>query len=105
MIERLTHRSKYGIAYAKIPTNPSNMVDVGECYTGRIIDRLAGYEDTGLTPEQIKALQQENEQLQAQAARMWEALEEATETIENIYERDTPQTEKYRDILNIEQNE
>lgn len=42
----------------------------------------------------------ENEQLQAQVARMWEALEEATETIENIYEKDTPQTEKYRDMLN-----
>lgn len=49
----------------------------------------------------IEALQQENEQLRAQVAAMREALEEATETIENIYERDTPQTEKYRDILNV----
>lgn len=49
----------------------------------------------------IEALQQENKQLQAQAAGMREALEEATETIENIYEKDTPQTEKYRDILNV----
>ena len=60
MFERLTHRSKYGIAYTKIAVNESNMVDVGECYTGRIIDRLAAYENTGLTPEQIEAQQQEN---------------------------------------------
>jgi hypothetical protein len=63
MFERLTHRSKYDIAYTKIPANPSNMVDIGECYTGRIIDRLAAYEDTGLTPEQIEAQQQEIDRL------------------------------------------
>jgi RNA polymerase-binding transcription factor DksA len=51
-------------------------------------------------PADVEALQQENEQLQAQVAQMREALEEATETIENIYEKDTPQTEKYRDMLN-----
>ena len=56
MFERLTHRSKYGIAYTKIAVNESNMVDVGECYTGRIIDRLAAYEDSGLTPEQVQEL-------------------------------------------------
>lgn len=53
MFERLTHRSKYGIAYTKIAVNESNMVDVGECYTGRIIDRLAAYEDSGLSPEEV----------------------------------------------------
>lgn len=53
MFERLTHRSKYGIAHTKIAVNESNMVDVGECYTGRIIDRLAAYEDSGLSPEEI----------------------------------------------------
>lgn len=56
MFERLTHRSKYGIAYTKIAVNESNMVDVGECYTGRIIDRLAAYEDSGLPPEQVQEL-------------------------------------------------
>ena len=92
MFERLTNRNESGIAYAKIPTNPSNMIDVGECYTGRIIDRLAAYEDTGLTPERIRAYvaelqnafnilfeserqkQQENEQLRAQVAQYREAL-------------------------------
>jgi len=54
MIERLTNRTDGGIAYTKIPANESNMVGVGECYTGRIIDRIAAYEDTGLTPEQIQ---------------------------------------------------
>ena len=56
MFERLTHRSKYGIAYTKIAANESNMVDVGECYTGRIIDRLAAYEDSGLSPEEVREL-------------------------------------------------
>ena len=104
MFERLTNRNESGIAYAKIPTNPSNMIDVGECYTGRIIDRLAAYEDTGLTPERIRAYvaelqnafnilfeserqkQQENEQLRAQVARVRAAL-----TIANNYMPDIGQ--------------
>ena len=52
MFERMTNRTEGGIAYTKIPASPSNMVDVGECYTGRIIDRLAAYEDSGLSPEE-----------------------------------------------------
>ena len=56
MFKRLTHRSKYGIAYTKIAVNESNMVDVGECYTGRIIDCLAAYQDTGLSPEEVQKL-------------------------------------------------
>ena len=56
MFERLTHRSKYGIAYTKIAVNESNMVDVGECYTGRIIDRLAAYQDSGLSPKEVQEL-------------------------------------------------
>jgi hypothetical protein len=56
MFERLTHRSKYGIAYTKIAVNESNMVDVGECYTGRIIDRLAAYKDSVLSPEEVQEL-------------------------------------------------
>jgi predicted nucleic acid-binding Zn-ribbon protein len=35
--------------------------------------------------------------------RLMEALEEATETIENMYGRETPQTEKYRKILGGEE--
>ena len=108
MFERLTNRNESGIAYAKIPTNPSNMIDVGECYTGRIIDRLAAYEDTGLTPERIRAYvaelqnafnilfeserqkQQENEQLQAQVARVREALRKAREVLYNLRMDDYP---------------
>ena len=56
MFERLTNRTESGIAYTKIPANESNMVDVGECYTGRIIDRLAAYEDSGLSPEEVQEL-------------------------------------------------
>jgi seryl-tRNA synthetase len=61
----------------------------------QMTDRILEMLDT------IEALQQENERLQVQNGAMREALEEATETIENIYEKDTPQTEKYRDILNV----
>jgi hypothetical protein len=56
MFERLTNRTEGGIAYTKIPANPSNIIDVGECYTGRIIDRLAAYEDSGLSPEEVQKL-------------------------------------------------
>jgi hypothetical protein len=56
MFERMTNRTEGGIAYTKIPANPSNMVDVGECYTGRIIDRIAAYEDSGLSPEEVQKL-------------------------------------------------
>jgi chromosome segregation ATPase len=43
---------------------------------------------------------QENERLKAQVAITRDALEEATETIENMYGHDIPQTLKYRDTLN-----
>lgn len=56
MFERLTNRTKYGVAYTKIPANESNMVEVGECYTGRIVDRIAAYEDSGLSPEEVYEL-------------------------------------------------
>ena len=56
MIERLTNRTDGGIAYTKIPTNPSYMIDVGECYTGRIIDHLAAYDDSGLSPQEVQEL-------------------------------------------------
>ena len=56
MFERLTRRTESGIAYTKIPANPSNMIDVGECYTGRIVDRLASYEDSGLSPQEVREL-------------------------------------------------
>jgi|GEM_PF-1984101 len=56
MFERLTNRTEGGIAYTKIPANPSNMIDVGECYTGRIIDRIAAYEDSELSPEEVTEL-------------------------------------------------
>ena len=72
MFERLTRRTESSIAYTKIPANPSNMIDVGECYTGRIIDRIAAYEDTGLTPEEIKAQQQEIKLLNMEIAELRE---------------------------------
>jgi hypothetical protein len=53
MFERLTNRTEGGIAYTKIPANPSNMIDVGECYTGRVVDRIAAYEDSGLSPDEV----------------------------------------------------
>ena len=56
MIERLTNRTDGGIAYTKIPANESNMVGVGECYTGRIIDHLAAYDNSGLSPQEVQEL-------------------------------------------------
>lgn len=50
----------------------------------------------------IEALQQENKQLQAQVAKMREAvevLETVTEHLENCYGRNTPDTEKAREVL------
>ena len=45
-MERLTTRAR-GLAL---------MVDTGPCAVAGIVDRLAAYEDTGLTPEEIMAL-------------------------------------------------
>jgi len=64
------------------------------------VDRLAAYEDTGLTPERIRELQnafnilfeserqkqQENEQLRAQVEMMRETLEKAREALQTIKE-------------------
>jgi len=48
----------------------------------------------------VETQQREINQHKTQVAAMREALEEATETIENMYGHDIPQTVKYRDILN-----
>ncbi len=107
---------------AAIKKHKDKMVGVGEIRIDYMVqDCLRAIEDLRQENEQLKGridtyhqrevlygtvsdkneeLIIENERLQAQAARMREALEEATETIENIYEKDTPQTEKYREILN-----
>lgn len=61
-----------------------------------ITNKLGKYLDT------IEALQQENEQLQAQVAQYREAvevLETVTEHLENCYGRNTPDTEKAREVL------
>ena len=90
MVERLTNRTEGGIAYTKIPANPSNIIDVGECYTGRVVDRIAAYEDTGLTPEQIEAQQQEIELLKIardnwkKTAEIWDkALKQARDALDD----------------------
>lgn len=50
-MDRLTKRTKYGMAYTVIPLNESH---IGfQCFTGFIADRLADYEDLG-TLEEIK---------------------------------------------------
>jgi len=77
MFERLTRRTESGIAYTKIPANPSNMIDVGECYTGRIIDHLAAYEDSGLSPEDILGLKDYGIRYTELEKRYREALKEA----------------------------
>lgn len=56
-MNRLTKRTKGGIAYTEIPLNQSSVIDkdgyIVGCRTGFIADRLAAYEDTGLEPEDI----------------------------------------------------
>ena len=84
MFKRLIHRSKYGIAYTKIAVNESNMVDVGECYTGRIIDRLAAYEDSGLSPEEVQELAKAKAdgRLVVLPCKVWELLQKYKELTE-----------------------
>lgn len=50
-MNRLTERDERGEAYVPISDPPYLFV------TREAVDRLAAYEDTGLTPEQIKAAQ------------------------------------------------
>lgn len=77
MSERLTKRDENGNAYYDW-----GCLNRNHWALGRHVDRLAAYEDTGLTPERIRELQnafnilfeserqkqQENEQLRAQVA-------------------------------------
>ena len=71
---KMTNRTKYGVAYAKIAINESNMPDAGKCYTGKIIDRLAAYEESDMLPEQVQELIQANKKLQMQIEKMKDAL-------------------------------
>jgi hypothetical protein len=55
-MNRLTERTSDGIAYTKIPLNESHLNKRGvieQCFTGFVADRLAAYEDIGLSPEEI----------------------------------------------------
>lgn len=64
-------------------------------------ERIVLYERDEML-KQIEALQQENEQLQAHVAQYREAvevLETVTEHLENCYGRNTPDTEKAREVL------
>lgn len=51
-MDRLSQRNSKSIAYTRIPLNES-WLEIGACYTGKIADRIAAYEDTGLEPEEI----------------------------------------------------
>jgi len=93
MSERLTKRDENGNAYYDW-----GCLNRNHWALGRHVDRLAAYEDTGLTPERIRELQnafnilfeserqkqQENEQLRAQVARMREALKQAGKAIYDL---------------------
>lgn len=60
-MERLTARSGKEITYIGKHTRLPGMESAGSmrvAATREVMDRLADYEDTGLTPEQIKDLQQ-----------------------------------------------
>lgn len=55
-MERLTKPSKNGTRYV-------SAIGSGYGCWGEIIARLAAYEDTGLSPEEIEAMKAENERL------------------------------------------
>lgn len=63
-MERLTERNREGIAFLRIPLNESRLLDVEYCYTGFVADRLAEYEDIGLSPEEVDILETQLEQAQ-----------------------------------------
>lgn len=92
-MERLTTRTRYGCKFIGLPPY-SNRPEKNKLLSNAA-NKLATYEDTGLTPERIRELQnafnilfeserqkqQEAEQLQAHVARMREALRKAREAI------------------------
>lgn len=60
-MERLTARSGNEITYIGKHTRLPGMESAGSmrvAATREVMDRLADYEDTGLTPEEIKTLQE-----------------------------------------------
>lgn len=72
-MDRLTGRNIDGIAYTKIPLNPSR-IEIGACYTGFVADRLSEYEDIG-TPAELRELKAENERLRTALALSGEPIE------------------------------
>jgi prophage DNA circulation protein len=99
-MDRLTIRTLYGAEFKGLP--PYTNKPEKNKLLSEAAERLAAYEDSGLTPEQIEALKQANEQLQAQVAQYRDAvavLETVTEHLENCYGRNTPDTEKAREVL------
>lgn len=66
MFKRLTYRNPGEFGLARIRANHFIRWDADTKYesiTGLAPERLAAYEDTGLTPYEIAALQAENERL------------------------------------------
>ena len=62
-MNRLTERDERGEAYVPVTDPPYLFV------TRQAVDRLAEYEDTGLTPGQIKAVQAYLKELEKGAAK------------------------------------
>lgn len=64
------------------------VIDIGireRIFEGKAIDRLAAYEDTGLTPDEVVELKG--------------LLESAVEELENAYQRETELTERIREMI------
>jgi hypothetical protein len=60
MYERLTRKTESDINFTYIPLNESHLIIKQnypeQCYTGKIVDHLAAYEDGGLSPEKVQEL-------------------------------------------------
>lgn len=98
-MERLTSRNRGNAYYPKCIKEPckGNGCHINECnFDYEICERLAAYEDTGCTPEEVVRLKKAHMDCEPYEKgtdetikRLMAVLNSAVEELENIYERDT----------------
>jgi len=80
MVTKLTTCTRYGQQIKGLSLLAHDF-DLRECkILGTVAKRLAAYEDTGLTPEQIEAQQQEIDLLKAEITELEAALEDRSKS-------------------------
>jgi len=78
MIERLTKRNSNGDVASHVDPQKRYML---------FVNRLAAYEDSGLSPEDVEALRRENERYKSVLKKASEALKECAEILMNWRDR------------------